>query len=263
ARAAIANSQNPQMVPGIFSAGPNFTNNTPINSASPNAFPFASDVQQPTVFWISNGWNEFIGNMAAGAGACGAAYWFIPAQNNDMADVPSSSNTWFGGEMKWPGSPTSTTTTSYSGLQNSMPNAGTTPLKIFYANYATSAMNSFETVVNLSPCYGINYTGAPPDGNFPTPIMAVPSFAPTPTPPTNGASNQSANGTSYYPYMSTGGRYASLCPATTGGVDCSAITGNPQTGSGGGSPCNNPPDEGSCAVTVLDHFTSSFHWAEQ
>ncbi len=169
ARAAISNPQNPRMVPGIFSAGHNFTNGNPLNTYSPNAFPFASDIQQPTVFWISNGWNEFVGNMAAGAGACGAAYWFIPAQNNDMPDVPipgSSGNTWFEGEMKWQGSPTSTTTTSYAGLQNSMVNAGTTPLKVFYGNYATSTMNSFETVVNIAPCAGIDYPGAPPDGNF-------------------------------------------------------------------------------------------------
>ncbi len=36
---------------------------------------FLSDVRTPTVFWISNGWNDFVGNMAAGAGACGSCYW--------------------------------------------------------------------------------------------------------------------------------------------------------------------------------------------
>ena len=52
-------------------------------------FPWRTDFQHPTVFWITNGWNEFVGNMAAGAGACGAAYWFVPSWNSDMADVPT------------------------------------------------------------------------------------------------------------------------------------------------------------------------------
>ena len=60
-----------------------------------DAFPWRTDYQHPTVFWITNGWNDFIGNMAAGAGACGAAYWFVPAWNSDMPDVRTSSNTEF------------------------------------------------------------------------------------------------------------------------------------------------------------------------
>ena len=31
----------------------------------------------PSVFWITNGWNDFQGNMAAGAGMCGVCYWQV------------------------------------------------------------------------------------------------------------------------------------------------------------------------------------------
>jgi hypothetical protein len=209
------------------------------------------------VFWITNGANDFVGNMAAGAGACGAAYWFIPAQNSDMPDVPTSTNQWSGTEMKWPNvtATSPSTTTSYAGLQNSIPNTGITPLRRFYGNYATSAMNSFQTVAQLNPCFGIDYPGA--TQNFPPhDILGVQGFAPAPVPPTNGVSNQPVNGTAYYTYVGNGSRIATLCPGTGKTLDCSSIT-------NGGSACSNPPNETSCAVTVLDHFTSSFHWAEQ
>ena len=47
---------------------------------------YHSDSQYPSVFWITNGWNSFAGNMAAGAGTCGACYWFVPAGNHDMME---------------------------------------------------------------------------------------------------------------------------------------------------------------------------------
>ena len=40
---------------------------------------YGSDKDMPSVFWITNGWNDFQGNMAAGAGLCGTCYWQVPA----------------------------------------------------------------------------------------------------------------------------------------------------------------------------------------
>ena len=231
ARAAIVNPQNLRMVPGIFSAGPTFQGAAPFPA---NPFPFASDIQQPTVFWITNGWNDFVGNMAAGAGACGAAYWFVPAQNSDMPDVPSANNQWFGTEMKWPGINVSspTTTTSYAGLQNSMSNnVGSTALERFYGNYATSAMNSFQTVAVTTPCNGVRYPG---EGQVTSAdILGIQGFAPAPMAPTSGVSNQPVNGTAYYPYVGGGSRIATLCPVTATGLDCSSISGIPPSGGPG------------------------------
>ena len=109
ARAAVDNPQNPRKLPGILGyTGENFKpfqeDGKPVVAPLPaDAFPWRTDYQHPTVFWITNGWNDFIGNMAAGAGACGAAYWFVPAWNSDMPDVKTSSNVEFKTHMKWDG----------------------------------------------------------------------------------------------------------------------------------------------------------------
>jgi hypothetical protein len=58
ARAAIDNDQNRRKIAGILSD----------NGAASAGFPYRSDSEYPSVFWITNGWNEFNGNMAAGAG---------------------------------------------------------------------------------------------------------------------------------------------------------------------------------------------------
>ena len=84
-------------------------------------------------------------------------------------------------------------------------------------------------------------------GHFP----AIPSFAPKPQPPSQTDKDM------YYPHVSGGGRTATLCDTTDGLDDCSAIT------SGKVSVCSHGTENlKRCTVTVLDHYTSSFHWAE-
>ena len=247
ARAAVNNPQNPRKIPGILAADAFYSDNQ--TALPPDAFPFRTDYQHPTVFWISNGWNEFVGNMAAGAGACGAAYWFVSTQNNDMPDVPTSTNQWWTTEMKW---------TGFASLQNTPTTTGSTPLKSFFGNYATSTMTSFQTVASTTPCVGADNpssTTANQPGHFP----GIASFAPNPPLPTFG---MLSNGGMYYPYVGGGGRTATLCPETSTGRDCTSLTGTPPSGGAAVAPCSNGPGEANCAVTVLDHFTSSFHWAE-
>ena len=118
-------------------------------------FPYRSDNEYPTVFWITNGWNEFMGNMAAGAGACGAAYWLVPASNMNMVEVPDANKN--KGVMKWSG---------YAELQGRPGFGGATPVKSFYKNYATSTMHSLQTTDDAPPCDGIIAADAqPPDAN--------------------------------------------------------------------------------------------------
>ena len=62
-------NDNPRKVPGIL-ASPDDT---------PGHIKFGSDKSTPSIFWITNGWNDFQGNMAAGAGFCGVCYWEVPA----------------------------------------------------------------------------------------------------------------------------------------------------------------------------------------
>jgi cell migration-inducing and hyaluronan-binding protein len=223
ARAAVDNAQNPRKVPGILAD----------NGGSP-AEPLrgTSDYNYPAVFWITNGWNEFEGNMAVGAGACGACYWLVPAFNSDARDVPNS-----GEHMSWSG---------YSALQQNIQFEGTTPLKAFYKNICTGAMNSFTTVSGVAPCFGVNS----PDTSTPGFINAVKSIAPPPTTPDKIADD------TYYSHFDTGGnRKATICPADPkdpAAHDCSTIT----------VPCSNGSGAGNCGLTLLDHYTTSFNWAD-
>ena len=244
ARAAVDNIQNPRKVPGILSdnTGVFGTHDDPTP-----AFPYRSDSVYPTVFWITNGWNDFRGNMAAGAGACGAAYWFVPVSNSDMVEISATDQ-----HMNWSG-------LGYAGLQMPAGMDGTTPLKTFYMNYATSTMHSFLTTSAASPCDGTLAFVAPPRTDRGPVLRAVKSTAP-PATRTNKVPGKPLEGTKldnlndhYYPHAHGGGqRYATKCAGDeTKGYDCSRIKARCDVG-----------QRDNCAVTVLDHFTSSFHWAE-
>ena len=54
---------------------------------------------------------------------------------------------------------------------------------------------------------------------------------------------------------------ATLCSGTGSATDCTTLTGTPPSGGAAIPPCSNGAGAVNCAVTVLDHFTSSFHWA--
>jgi hypothetical protein len=269
ARAAINNPQNPRKVPGIFAdnQGP-FLGDDDTN----RGFPYRSDAEYPTVFWITNGWNDFVGNMAAGAGACGAAYWLVPFTNTDMPERPTSNNTTVGGHMKWDYDTAGHF--GYAGLQSVRDDptdttfGGTTPLKTFYMNYATTAMMSFQTTPDAPDCNGIIASGnkLPQYTNKPT-ISEVASISPKPTrarKATPGTKPDLIND-KYYPHT-IGARAGTIClPVSSSDPrpDCGTFSyknseptySNPAKSCAAGA-------EKNCAVTVIDHFTSSFTWAE-
>jgi hypothetical protein len=132
ARAAVENAQNPRKVPGILV--------TPVNTPESSVI-YQSDEATPAVFWITNGWNDFVGNMAAGAGLCGVCFW-EPAAN---ISGPSRSQTW----------------ESYASEQGgSLTRAGLSPLKTFDGNFCTSAMTSFQSVGYTQSCPGVGAGGS-------------------------------------------------------------------------------------------------------
>ena len=196
-------------------------------SANP---PFNSDFANPTVFWLMNGWNDFQYNMAAGAGTCGACYWLLPGL------ISTGSR-----NMNWEG---------YASIQKLIP--GGAPLMNFVGNYCSSAQLSFNTVQATDACNGLADLG--PIDN------PIAPFAPDPD---------------YYPQMS-GLRQPTLCTGT-----CSNNLGQPcktNTDCNSGTctancaqtpPCGVPSPGATfdardfCPVTVLDHYTSSFHWPEK
>lgn len=218
ARAAVDNPQNPRKVPGILAA-PN------LHGGPGDDFPYRSDYNNPTVFWIMNGWNDFHDNLAAGAGTCGACYWLVPGYNSGMSRP-----------LRWE---------SYASMQNGEERAGMTPLKSFVGNACTSAMTSFQTVALTEACRGVQTAGDPK--------TTVPTLPPVFNPLAGSAGDRE-----YYPSIVGGGsRFATRCggPAADPHADCSS---QPPRCAGG--PNGSPPGP-DCMVTVLDRYTTSFNWA--
>jgi hypothetical protein len=228
ARAGVANAQNPRNVPGILA------------SQDYNPQPaYGSDKDSPAVFWITNGWNDFQGNMAAGAGMCGVCFWEAPAR---MCG-PSRREKW----------------ASYAEEQRNL--AGLTPLKNFDGNYCSSAQVSFQTVGYTDACKGVVSPATPNPDNvswvankLAPPSNAVANYTPPPTnppppPPKCGP------GTSwpicpdgYYPSIDGGSlQQATLCPDDAAcpppGQQCQAA------------------QQKYCAPTVINNYTTGFSYA--
>ncbi|MGA9720137.1 MAG: chitobiase/beta-hexosaminidase C-terminal domain-containing protein [Acidobacteriaceae bacterium] len=213
-RAAVDDDLNPRKVPGILSQ--------PGNSGA-EVFPFHSDYDHPSIFWITNTWNDFRYNVAVGAGTCGACYWMPPSVNSG----PSLYETW----------------DSYASMQTSG-RGGATPMLNFVGNSCSTAMNALETVSNTSPCFGVIGADAllpvsppgQPNNNF---LQAIANPNPLPAnsyPQVNGDLRQ----------------HATLCDDAHQN-DCSKVP--ICTGEG--------PNEALCAASVIDHFTTSFNWSQK
>ncbi len=251
ARAAIPNADNPRLAPGILA-------DNGANAAT-SSFPYRSDNEHPTVFWITNGWNNLEGDMAAGAGACGAGFWFVPMANSDVADVPTTANN-INGHMKWDDG---TGVFGFAGLQRGENGfSGASPLKDFSHNYSTSAYFAFQTTPDSPACLGFLANKAPAL-NTPT-VREIASFAP---PPAVDLAQDT-----YYP-RSTGARKATACPLASTQVpglppryNCSlppiGKVASPCAFGAGFQPGDPNSPEYWCTVTVLDHFTASFTWPE-
>ena len=229
ARAAIDDPDvNPRKVPGILAASR--------NGDTTDNVPFYTDVDHPSVFWIMNGWNDFEYNFAVGAGMCGACYWLVPGANSGHSR-----------HMKFEG---------YASLQANadlakpLDRAAMTPLRKFTGNSCTSAMNSFNTIGNTTACFGAGFE-APLVPSVPNPFDL-----PAPCDQTNGkvdgkykpnACILHEEADDYYPKVDQGGgRFATTC----NGGDCSKV-----------DRCSSDRLQ-NCQVTVIDRYTSSFHWTE-
>jgi len=223
ARAAVDNAQNPRQVPGILTRKDNN-----IGAAGFDNFPYFSDSNHPSVFWIMNGQNDFEYNLAAGAGTCGACYWFVPGA------ISGSSRTekWFG----------------YASEQQGIQRAGITPLEEFLGNSCTSAMNAFTVNSDTAACNGVNFIAEPPKPNTTLKMLPSAKASSIPNPP-------DLKTDTYWPIV-TGGHKPTRCkeadqkPDKTV-VDCDKV-----------KICSNG-DESNCEVTVLDEFTTAFNWAQQ
>ena len=246
ARAAVDNVLNPRKVPGILAADFSPIAGVPPANQVPQEFvPYHSDIDHPSVFWMTNGWNDFRYNMAAGAGTCGVCYWLVPS----AISGPSRSMAW----------------DSYAAEQTSPDRLETSPLETFYGNYCSTAMTSFQTIGNSSPCLGI-VRNDPNNSQFPI-LPAIHNDLATQLPTMQNADPKKPPFTpdqikvlqQYYPIVDAGGgRKATKCPDVdptkpfAPATDCSDDQVAPVCSSG---------NESNCMVTILDHYTSSYNWA--
>jgi hypothetical protein len=236
ARAAVENPQNARLVPGILAGGYN-------NNINLDPVPYTSDVDHPTVFWITNGWNDLEYNFAAGANTCGVCYWFQPAGNSGFSRLQAwkgyaSEQKMFTQQLSGPNGPY---------VADDYASANSTPLMKFVGNTCSTAMESFLAISDTSPCAGV----VPQDPYLNG--VANPNIPPTPLQYTTLTTAQDF----YYPKINpTGSRQATKCDDLS--KDCNPFSnGFPtlQVCAAG--------QESKCMVTVLDHYTTSFNWAQQ
>ena len=216
ARAAVLNGQNDRHVPGILAAPPG----QPVYDGSQ---PIFSDWQNPTLFWIMNGWNDFQYNFASSAGTCGVCYWELPGGISGPSRME-----YFQG---------------YAGEQLPLiGHAGLAPLKKFVGNSCSTAMESFMNIgPNAGGCLGVTNNGAAGM------LQAVKNdVAPAQmNPPINDPN---------YPYTVASGQPTQCVPDENG--NCTKMQ------PCGGRPLPSDPfDLSNCVVTTLDRYTTSFNWA--
>ncbi|HKD85027.1 MAG TPA: hypothetical protein VKB58_09790 [Terriglobales bacterium] len=226
ARAAIVDTvHNPRQVPGILA------DNQPVDPSLHNMdyMPFRSDYNHPSVFWITNGWNDFEYNFAAGAATCGACYWWLPTG----VSGPSQYQYWDGyASQQIVQNPPSYGPTNYN-------RAGITPLDKFVGNSCVAATSSFQMNGQTAECLGMTPSGTDK-------LSAVTSTAP-PGPPGNNLPNQPFN--VFYPVVAEL-HNPTLCTAKDN--NCAVNL----------DPCDGGDFFGTCAVTILDHYTTSFNYAQ-
>jgi hypothetical protein len=125
---------------------------------------------------------------------------------------------------------------SYASMQTNG-RGGLAPIENFVGNSCSTAMNSLETVGNTGPCLAVAAAG----NTDTTKLTAIANPNPLPN--------------DKYPQMDGGLRqHATVCPnADQPGSNCSTVP----ICSGFG------PNEAGCVVTTLDHYTTSFNWAQK
>jgi len=242
ARPAVDYRDNPRKVPGIVAKTEGFAPDFKCPSdpgtwcfdpRRANFAAYGSDYIHPSVFYVTNGYNSFEDNMAAGAGSCGACYWFAPATISGL----SKNQSW----------------ESYAGIQTKTP--GTAPIYRFHGNFCSTAQHSLITIDSPGVCSGVctpeKCRGEKePDGHTPIPSNDKYALQPIKNPFAFSYDNSTDQpGRGLWPEINVG---AALQATTCGGVDCSNIT----------PACAKGQTE-NCAVTVIDSYTSSFHWAQQ
>ncbi len=243
ARPAVDYRDNPRKVPGIVAKTEGFADD--FHCPKPNEdkwcfdprranfAAYGSDYIHPSVFYVTNGYNSFEDNMAVGAGTCGACYWFAPARISGLSKKQS-----------WE---------SYAGIQTTTP--GTAPIYRFHGNFCSTAQHSLITIDSPGVCSGLctpdkcrgDYE---PDTTTPIPENDHCALHAIKNPFASSYDNSTIQpGRGLYPDIDVG---AALQPTRCDQTNCVSVT-----------PACAKGQTRNCAVTVIDSYTSSFHWAQQ
>jgi len=126
---------------------------------------------------------------------------------------------------------------SYASIKPNPGRSATAPIKRFKGNYCSTAMNSYNATLSTTPCEGVGIGGSVKIEPVPNPLA--------PAPPISLVGDIDSQNEFYYPRYSANPN-ATIC----NGTDCSTV------------PECSASNVDSCAVTVLDHYTSSFNWTE-
>jgi len=230
ARPAITYPDNPRGVPGVIAKTTDYAEYdcppAPVKCPDPRRnqyLAYGGDYIHPSVFFIMNGYNNFENNMAVGAGSCGACYWFAPAVNSGL----SRNQSWEG----------------YAGIQRQTP--GRAPIKSFHGNFCSTAQHSLITIDTTGVCKGVNTPNLDHDN---TAFDAIPN----PFAKYYDIQDQHDPKKELYPDIQSG---AVLQP-----VRCD-VDKNP--GCEESQFLCTKGNTQDCAVSVIDSYTSSFHWAQQ
>ncbi len=222
---------NPRMVPGVLgktnTISVNYLNNHKYCKDIGETMQFASDYIHPTLFHIMNGYNNFEYNMAVGAGTCGSCYWIVPSNASGL----SLKQVWEG----------------YANIQKIRPVDGLAPLKSFKGNFCSTAMHSLVTVGNTGNCGGVSTCSAEsnPDWSLNEDVYKM-------IPIRNRYDALYENANLYPNAHTTSFLKPTRCAKGTEGCLDSEKT-----------PfkfCTKGQTE-DCVVSVIDSYTSSFHWA--
>ncbi|MCX5905925.1 MAG: hypothetical protein NTY64_01715 [Deltaproteobacteria bacterium] len=198
-----------------------------VQDTGANLLKFAGDVIHPSVFFIMNGYNTLEGNMAAGAGTCGSCYWFAPARMSGLSINKLYSYDWEG----------------YPSILSNL--SGKAPIYSFKGNFCTTAQHSIVTVGAMGSCKGVYSDQAKDDIS----LKAVEN------PYTSKYENPSL-----FPEVNTVDYLSPTLCASVNWYDkpgsCTSVNSEQKL------PCEKGQTK-FCAVSVLDSYTSSFHWAQQ
>ena len=199
-----------------------------------------SDTLFPTLFWIANGANEFVGNLAVGAQGWGACYWLLGA------GVSGASR-----HLSWT-----------SGVEDpeiyadfNLSGGVQAPLRRFRGNGCSTAAYALMTELASVPPKAAT-PSAPLDctaTQCQPPPITYPFVALTPLPNTVYAVNDEV--------------YNERLPRIAGNFNASRYGGsNPQCRnsevSGATGDASLAVNVDNCVTTVIDRLTTSFNWAE-